>query len=519
PVVLEDILTELTAQGYKDFNKNLCQKALSSPQKTFIIAPYIKFPDQDATFSITISQDEMSVSIIIDKPKGQGCIPDPQEILSALKKNNVVHGINDQYIEEILDHNLFNVVHIIAKGTEIELGHDAHIEYHFMHDSENIKHAVREDGSINFKELNIIHNVHNGDILATKHSATPGKDGKTVTGRILPTTQGKDIEWQIGPNVTISPDKKHAIASSAGQVYIKDKKLFVDPALEISSDVDLSVGNIDFLGNVIIKGNVTDGFSVISGGNIEIHGHIGKCFIHAAGNIIAHQGIQGKDENRIECSGDLYARFVERSNVFVGGNIFITKALLHSHVICEKNVYVFGSKKAIIAGGNIKAQKEIICRQLGAESYIETHLEVGYSQQLLTEIGALQNLLLEKEKKINSMKEEFAATNSSLSIDKSITFEKQILQQVENRKISEQKLTEKRKLLYNLQHSCSISSEQFMPGLKIKIASSVLDISLVQSKGSLILKDHAISFGKYRPSDFFMQMSIKTTTNNKKNKK
>ncbi|MGL4393950.1 MAG: FapA family protein [Brevinema sp.] len=507
-VQFEDILQELVQQGYQEFNRNYCKEAIYNPNKDYIIAPYVKRANADSTFSVTKASDDMSASITISRPKTQGRIPDISEIIAKLKDIGVIHGIKENYITEILDNNLFDVSLVIAEGTPVEMGQDAYIEDSFSQ-SENIKHAVRADGSVDFKELNIIHNVHEGDILATMYPATKGTPGRTVSGSSIPTTPGKEIEWNLGQNVAVTPDKKHVVATMAGQFFVQDKKLCVDPALEISSDVDLSTGNIDFLGNIIIKGNVTDGFNVISGGNIEIHGHIGKCFIQAAGNIIAHQGIQGKDENCIECKGDLYARFVERSNVFVGGNIFITKALLHSNVICEKGIYVFGDKKPIIAGGDIKAKNEIISANIGAESYIETLIEVGYSQELETEIAQQQSILTEKDKQINSLRDEFASVVNSIPREKAAIYEKKIAQLTENRKHTEQEIAKKRRDIHDAQRAASISGEQFMPGVKTKIATQHLDITMSQSQGTLTLGDNKIVFGKYKPSPFFTEIAGK----------
>lgn len=520
PVSFADIEEEITKLEYQNVNFDICHLALKNLEQKYTIAPYTK-SEFDATFSISVADDSMSASLIISKTHSQGCIPDVSDIIGALKQLDVVHGIKEEYIEEMLDNEILEIPVIIAEGTKLEPGKDAYIDYYFSTgQEESIKHAVRQDGSIDFKELNIIQNVHEGDILAEMHPHTQGIHGRTVTNKIIHAIPGKPTEWNLGQNVTLSQDKRYAIAVSSGQVYIKDKKLCVDPALEINSNVDLTIGNIDFLGNVIIKGNIADGFSVISGGNIEIHGHVGKCFIQAAGNIIAHQGIQGKDENRIECNGNLYARFIERSNIMVGGNIIITKSLLHSNVVCEKNIYVFGDKKAIIAGGNIKAQEEIVCRQFGAESYIETHLEVGHSQHLLSEVAALENLSAEKTKKINAMKDEFAQIAGNIALEQSIKLEHMILNQVNSQKLTEQNLISKRQDLHKLQKRSSISAEHaFLPGVKIKIGNAFTEILLDQGTGTLKLKDHDIVFGPYQPSEFFKEISSQQVSIQNSNKK
>ncbi|MGL4389037.1 MAG: flagellar assembly protein A, partial [Brevinema sp.] len=121
-VEFDEILQELIHQSYTEFNKELCMQAINSPMKSFIIAPYVKIPNHDATSSIIKSSDEMTATITISKPKSQGRIPDISEILSALKQINVIHGVNTKYIQDILDNNLFDVPLVIAEGTPVEHG-------------------------------------------------------------------------------------------------------------------------------------------------------------------------------------------------------------------------------------------------------------------------------------------------------------------------------------------------------------------------------------------------------------
>ncbi|MBO6100931.1 MAG: DUF342 domain-containing protein, partial [Spirochaetaceae bacterium] len=43
--------------------------------------------------------------------------------------------------------------------------------------------------------------------------------------------------------------------------------------MEVES-VNIKTGNITFLGTVIVKGNVDDGFNVKASGNIEVYGTV-----------------------------------------------------------------------------------------------------------------------------------------------------------------------------------------------------------------------------------------------------
>lgn len=497
PVYAKDIEAELERRNIENINNNLIQKALKSPEETLIIAPYIK-SEQDATFSISTDKNDMTAFLSISNPGNKGRIPEKNEIIDGLKKIGVTHGINELAVTEALDNELYQIPIPIAEGTPVQNGINAYIEYSFPVGEDRIKYAVRPDGSVDFKELNIIHNVHKGDVVAVMHPPTNGTNGMTLSGEIIQATPGKELAWNVGENITLSKDGLEAIAATTGQVYLKNNQLCVDPAFEVAGDVDLSIGNIDFVGNIIIKGNVNDGFSIHSGGNIEIHGHVGKCVIHAEGDIIAHKGIQGKDEAHIECEGSLYAKFIERCHLSVGQNIVISDSILHSKVICQKNIIVLGGKKSIIAGGILQAKQRIYAKQIGAESYIETQIEAGYSAQLLHELEKMHLFVKEKEKQYNIMKAEINGLSSKLPPQKVHQLEQNLfalkkqqdkgIQAIES--INEQ---------IRLNHSEAMISveKKIMPGVKLTIGDAHLDISIPQNSGSFVKKDHKIIMKPY----------------------
>ncbi|MGL4366739.1 MAG: DUF342 domain-containing protein [Brevinemataceae bacterium] len=515
PIQIEDINKELKKRNYYDISTENIHRALNNLSKSFVIAPYIDSM-YDSKFEIFLDPTNMLAQFMVTPPQQGGRIPEVNEIIYALHENNITYGIKEQYIREALENEIYNIRITAAEGTPVEQGADGYIEYLFLTSEDTIKYATRQDGSIDFKELNIIHNVRENDIIAIMHPSYQGKPGRTVTNEVINSVEGKSVEWNIGENVILSPTKLEAIAQISGQVFLKGNQLCVDKALQINSDVNLNVGNINFIGNIIIKGGVEDGFSVTSGGNIEIFGHIGKCFIKSEGNIIAHQGIQGNDEGQIICKGDLYARFIERTNLTIGNNLVVEKSLLHSNVLCEGGVYVIGDKKSIIAGGQVQAKKEIFAYQIGAESYIKTSLEVAYSETLLNEIKHFSLSVTEKENEILNLKNELTLKSKLINPNIIIQYEEKIKKlsiQIQN---DEQKLALKKSELNELEIESNVSFEnKIMPGVKIKIGAARLEINTQQGKGTLKKKGNNIDFLEYTPSPLLQGIN----TENIKSKK
>ena len=170
-------------------------------------------------------------------------------------------------------------------------------------------------------------------------------------------------------------------------------KINVEPIYTIPGDVNLRTGNILFLGSVIVKGNVEDGFSVKAAGNIEVFGSVGKCLVDAEGDI-SPQGHcredRGQDPLRQEPVLEVHRARARRRR----GYVVVTDGIVHSHVDANKMILCQG-KRAQIVGGRLRASEEINSKILGSVAGTETLLEVGYDPRSKERLVAL-----EEEKKI-----------------------------------------------------------------------------------------------------------------------
>ena len=52
------------------------------------------------------------------------------------------------------------------------------------------------------------------------------------------------------------------ISTIDGQASLINNKVTVNQTYEVPHNVDHSIGNIDFVGNVVVKGNILTGFSI-----------------------------------------------------------------------------------------------------------------------------------------------------------------------------------------------------------------------------------------------------------------
>ncbi len=408
-VTEKQALAKLAERGVTNFDSSLVAKVVKRADGEYIkVGDYEYNPANDSTMSVEITDQDMKAYMVISPPGPGGADLSLDEMISYLKSNGVVYGIKEDVLERLIDYPVYNEAILVAEGTKPKNGRDARIIYNFRTDHSRIE-LKEKNGRVDFKDLNIVENVVAGQILAKKIPPEEGINGKTVTGMVLPAKSGNDVEIQIGKNVKLSDDGLTAIAEINGQVLLINGKINVEPVYTVDGDVNLHTGNILFLGTVVVKGNVEDGFTVKAAGNIEVLGSVGKATLDAEGDIIVHQGIMGKGSGVVKSGMSVFSKFIEHAVVDAGEYVVTSDGLIHSDVIANKKVICQG-KRAVIVGGRIRAAEEINAKSLGSVAGTETILEVGYDprskEQLMKlegERGELEAQLEEVEKNINTL--------------------------------------------------------------------------------------------------------------------
>jgi len=379
--------------------QNIVEKAKGEPVK---IGEWQPNPEYDGKMSLEVSEDEMKVYLTLIPPRRNGRIVEFDDVMAEMEKRRIVYGIKEDVIKEAIVEDRFNQPILIAEGKPPKDGEDAKINYKFKVDKE-IKLEEDEKGRVDFRELDLIENVVVGQVLAEKIPATTGEPGMTVTGRELPAKDGKDVQLQPGKNVKLSDDGMQLIAEINGQVVYNRGRVSVEPVYEVKGDVSLDTGNIVFLGTVIVRGNVEDGFSVKAAGNIDIRGNVGKAQLEAEGDIIIKQGLLGKDEAEIVAGNDIVAKFIERAKkVEAGRDVIVSEGIMHSYVDAGKRVICNG-RRAMIVGGRVRAGEEVNAKTIGSPSFTETIIEVGLDPKSRQQLIELQEELRESKDKIHEL--------------------------------------------------------------------------------------------------------------------
>lgn len=351
--------------------------------------------DRDGEAEIFITKDKLQAFLQISPPLGNGKPCTLEKVKELLAGKNVVYGIIEENIEKALQPENWGKRILIAQGEAARDGSNARIVYHFPLPAERVGPKIDEKGRADYYDLGLIHNVKMGDFLAEKIPATDGIAGRDITGKEIPARRGKDIPLPRGKNTIADEENLRLFAAIDGNVTIVDNKITVSPVFQVNGDIDYSTGNIDFVGSVVVNGNVNTGFKVHAAGDIEIKGFIEGAEIVAGGNVVVKGGITTGQRGFVKAGGNVYARFIENSRVEAENDIIVREAIIQSSVKAGGSVRVT-DKRASIIGGIVQACREVEAKYIGSQLATQTVIEVGVNPKYRQEYQQLFKSLPQK---------------------------------------------------------------------------------------------------------------------------
>ncbi|AFH64209.1 DUF342 domain-containing protein [Paenibacillus caseinilyticus] len=373
---------------------------------------------------ITVSDDKLTAYVQFSNADESFSVTNEQ-FAELLEANHIVYGVDEKQIAEIVKHpqSFFLSKTVIAAGDAPKNGEDGSIRMLFDLDDRSKRPLELEDGTVDYKEVTAIHNVRRGQLIAERLPAVKSTEGRAVTGEPLFGKDGKEARFKIGKNVVTDPDQLAMYAAIDGMVSKTDRdKINVFPVYEVNGDIDYNVGNIDFVGTVVIRGNVLPGFRVKAAGDIRITGSVEAADLEADGSIEINAGILGHNKGLIRAGGRVKSSFVQDAVIEAGEEVLITQSIMHSQVRAGRQVVCMGSK-GLIVGGMIQAGERVAARTIGNSMSTPTSLEVGVLPELRNELQQLRSQLkvymenLDKTDKALSLLDQLAAAGQ-LSPDK-----------------------------------------------------------------------------------------------------
>jgi len=322
-----------------------------------------------------------------------------EDISFLLAEKAVVYGIDHEMIEDILNMTAYGQEFIIASASPPIAGKDA-IVTEIIPIDPDAKPFLNEDGSADYKKWDNIRQIGKGEIICTRIPPTPGISGTSVFGMPLSPTPGEDIALPVGINTKAIGNETKLVATIDGFLYRQGRNICIGSIYIIGGDVDYKTGNIEYSGDVLIKGNVNAGFSVIADGNISIEGVVESARIESKnGNVFLKGSVFGLNNATIIANKNINAENIQDAKIKAGQNL-VVKGQIRSCQIETENLSMPSSGKII--SSSIAFRGRIKCGNIGGkiESVNEFTLIENEREQYKEELAKLNEFIQKLDKAI-----------------------------------------------------------------------------------------------------------------------
>ena len=356
---------------------------------------------------LLISRDCMAAWVYVIPPLNGGPDITEENLRSLLKQDRVKTGILDETVKSIAKEHIYDQVLLIARGILARNGIDGSVKDHFERVVQ-LEFEEDENGSVDYKNLNNIQAVKEGEVICEITTAIPGENGMTIEGQVYPcTVKGTPIPVPAGRNTQLTEDGTLLISQKTGHVTFSNGKFQVDPLLKINGNIDNSTGNVDYDGDIFISGDVRNGFSVKATGSIDIRGSVEGAEISAQGPITIASGMSGNGRGTLTSESYVKCRYLEHCTVKAGGNVY-AESIINSKIQSGEDIVVT-SGIGVIIGGSLLAGSNINANIIGSKvRRLITELiianvpkNVEESSRLTREMEQLHHNLSEIRKNIN----------------------------------------------------------------------------------------------------------------------
>lgn len=245
--------------------------------------------------------------------------------------------------------------------------------------------------------LGFVQNVIDGQILA--EMLPLDKAGPTPDTRFIQNNQ----TFPAGANTKIDPAyPQYLLAATNGYVFYYQGKITVKSLLNVRQDVSFRTGNIFFVGDMAVHGDVRAGFAV-QANNLRLMGMLEGGIARSRRDMKVDGGAKGSAGQHclLDAGGKLVTNFLEKIEARAKNTIVVEKYCLYSTVYAGTNMVV----RDQLYGGTINAYGSVfVGRQLGNKAGIATQVYLGYDPRSIQHLEKIDKVVTELSHSIKHLK-------------------------------------------------------------------------------------------------------------------
>jgi hypothetical protein len=321
---------------------------------------------RDQPYTITISDDAMTGWLCFSTDA-----PTPlSQLHEAIAAAGIVSGVDKFLLRDLSEAHQPGHVYCVAQGSPAEDG----LEYCFTRHQNRTPRRLA-DGRVDFYNLDTIQNVVQHQILVAQIPPAERQPGYTITGKAIPPTDQVVPLPAPGKNVTLTAEGHALIALINGYPVLSEGCLSVEPCYTLPGDVDLTVGNLTCIGDVVVAGDVKSGLSIRCARDVSIHGVVDGGHIEAGGAVHLYGNVLGQQKSHIRSASTISGIYVDAATLDSQHDIRLTRGVRHSHLRAARSVLLQGDNSYIL-GGTVQAFERILVHDIGSERAMPTRVEI-----------------------------------------------------------------------------------------------------------------------------------------------
>ncbi len=347
------------------------------------------------------SEDAMTATLCLS-PQDKNKTYEVDHLKALLKESGVAFGILEDALEEIVSKKKYFETVVVARGHKPQNGKDGWYEFKFPINVDT-KPKILKDGSVDYNSCGEIPSVDEGQEIVIYHPATVGRDGMDIHGEIIVGKSGRDLARLRGKGFILSEDNLVYTARVTGKATYANDILNVEQLLTIQGDVSYTTtGNVHFVGDILIQGNVLAGMSVKSDkGSITVNGFVEAAVLVAKKDVVLKNGMQGNGHGKIATSGSVSGKFFEQTDIDCDGDV-MANSIMHCHISSGQDVKVSG-RFGVIIGGTVNAIRSVESMIIGNMAEVKTEISVGVEGDLFTHLSQYEKVQKEQQQKVEQI--------------------------------------------------------------------------------------------------------------------
>ena len=373
----KEVESYLNKHGFTIVDWDLLRKSIFEAKEK---AVRINVKSTKEAIEIAILEDGGYAQITLNSLREDGIPIDVSLILKKLEKQGVIHGISIEKIKELLDKKILGKPKVVAESEK------AIIKYLFEIPPKG-KSQIIHDGNIDYYRHDpSLLSVKKGQTLAAKKFE---KFTRNVRGEVIMVKE-IDLKSIQGKNTSISRGRKSLKAAITGYAYIEEGKVCVErDSMVIKGNVEASMGEIQFEGNIFVTGCMLSGSRIRALGDIEIKGDVKRAKVISREGDVAIGGSVYGDQGEMEAANWDH----------VGTNPELSCSVISADY------------KLILRGGiigGIAAGTWIAATSVGSRDHIGTRLMIGDAKtyEIVVESLELQEKIKMRSEALDSIRKE-----------------------------------------------------------------------------------------------------------------